>query len=155
MTHYRDNNGRYLGQWTNGASPPSGALECDAPPSADAVWGGSNWLPPDPRLTTAIRKEDFCKKLFVLGVLPEDQAVEAAQNRWPATFDAFAATLTPEARVDAKATWAQRAKIHYMHPLLQELALTWANAQPDVVSGSVTAEAKRTEILDQIYGIGS
>lgn len=40
--HYRDADGVYLGGF-DGASPPTGAIQCPAPPHANANWNGTGW----------------------------------------------------------------------------------------------------------------
>ena len=115
--------------------PPSGSFASQPPAPAPTLQ--------EQRDAAVLDKKTFCKQLRALGVLPIGEASAAARGEWPATFAGFTAGLTPEQAEDAQIEWAGTLNIHYTHPLLQALALSYANDD----------QAAATAILDQIFGI--
>ena len=111
----------------------------------DAEWEA---IAPQPRVAeqraeAVLDKTSFCKRLRQVGILPATEAVLAARGEWPATFAAFTSGMTEDDAADAQIEWAGALNIHYNHPLLQGLALAYANGDPDGA----------TAVLDLIYGL--
>ena len=127
---------------------PAGWTPIPPQPDPNHTWDGTQWVVAAVDLqaqrdTAVLDRTTFCKKLRALGVLPIGEASAAARGEWPATFAGFTAGLTPEEAEDAQIEWAGALNIHYTHPLLQALALAYANGD----------QAGATAILDQIFGI--
>ena len=128
-----------------------GLLGSDTPVGIGWTWDGSKFTAPpvtgptlqEQRDAAVLDRVTFCKQLRALGVLPIGEASAAARGEWPATFAGFTAGLTPEDAEDAQIEWACTLNIHYTHPLLQAMALSYANGD----------QAGATAILDQIFGI--
>lgn len=95
------------------------------------------------RAEAVLDKTSFCKRLRQVGILPASEAVLAARGEWPSTFAAFTSGMTEDDAADAHIEWAGALNIHYGHPLLQGLAMAYANGD--------TAGA--TAVLDQIFEI--
>jgi hypothetical protein len=97
------------------------------------------------RAAAILEKGAFCSMLKPTraNILSVSEAVQAARGDWPATFAAFTASLPEDVAADAQIKWAAATEIHYADPLLQALALHWANGD----------QAAATAVLDQIFGI--
>lgn len=95
------------------------------------------------RAAAVLDKTSFCKRLRQVGILPATEAVLAARGEWPATFAAFTSDITEDDAADAQIEWAGALNIRYNHPLLQGLAMAYANGDPDGA----------TAVLDLIFEI--
>lgn len=95
------------------------------------------------RLAASMSRVDFCKALWRQGLLPQNEAVQAARGEWPATFANFTAGLSADAAADAQIEWAGSMTIRYIAPTLQALALAHAGGD----------QVQATAILDQLFGI--
>lgn len=95
------------------------------------------------RAVAVLSKEAFCTQLLELDILPPDEAAAAARGEWPATFASVTAGMPVKEAGKAQIKWAAAQDIHYSAPLLQGLALAYANGDPDGA----------TAVLDLIFGI--
>lgn len=95
------------------------------------------------RSSAKIDKLDFCLALLRLEILPVDECKVAARGGWPATFAAYAQSLSAMEAAEAEVRWATVQAISYQSPLLQALALFKTNGD----------SAAATALLDAIFGI--
>lgn len=84
------------------------------------------------RATASLSRAEFCIALKRAGILPTNEAKQAAKGDWPATF-ANALAGFPDAD-EAEIIWAAITTVDRMHPMLLELQ-TFASLPDEFVDG--------------------
>lgn len=89
------------------------------------------------RETQIMSRQDFCLGFYEAGLIPEEEVVDAAMGKWPASMDTILEGMSSKEAMKIKITWASTVEIGRTNPLLSML---------------VTKTTITDEQLDQIYG---
>ena len=73
------------------------------------------------RETAEIERGYFCMNLAMAGILPPDEAIDAAKGGWPVTFNAALDDLSAQDLLGAQIGWATAQKISRNHKLVIKL----------------------------------
>ena len=92
----------------------------------------------DKRATAELTREAFLLACVAGGIITEQEAEEAADGSWPASFNTFLSGMTAAQRIEAKALWSRRDTVRRNSDLLALVA----------AEKSVSASA-----LDAMFGI--
>lgn len=98
-------------------SPPS------SPPESESL---ANW-----RTTATLTRAQFCMAVKRAGILPDDEAIDAAKGNWPATFTSALSGL-PVDQVEAEIVWASVALIPRTDPVLEAIRVYAGMTDEDV-----------------------
>lgn len=74
------------------------------------------------RAAAILTREAFLQAVAAEGIISWDEAEEAADGSWPASFATFLSGMTQAERVEARALWARGAMIRRDSPLLASVA---------------------------------
>lgn len=74
------------------------------------------------RKTASMSKQLFCLRLLKMGILEPEDAVAAAEGRWPPSLNEFLQGLDPVESAEARIVWAGSTEVSRQHPLLGMLA---------------------------------
>lgn len=103
---------------------------------------------PDPReafrATASMPKAQFCIGMAEIGVLTDEEAIEAAKGNMPATFAATTAHLTAAEQRDVAVRWAAATVVDRADPMLEAFR-AYAEADPNLPT--ITPEQ-----LDTVFG---
>ncbi|MFP1646126.1 hypothetical protein [Pontitalea aquivivens] len=119
--------------WENGVQVVRDALPGDLPEPPTPEELLAEW-----RATASLSRAEFCIALKRAGVLPANEAKQAAKGDWPPTF-ANALDGFPDAD-EAEIIWAAITTVDRMHPMLLALQ-TFASLPDEFVDGLFEWEA--------------
>lgn len=136
---------------------PAGAIDAPSPlPITEghyALWTGEHWqeVPypveeeaPPVRITSFAYRADFCDGLAELGLLTDEQAINAAKGDWPEleALTSFLQFLTPAQIRRVRIEWATCVTIEREHwaVLMMVIAEVVTEAQADLLCGVALRE---------------